>query len=135
LLIDEFKPCKDQNSMIWAIRKLDNIDKHNYLITALGDVTVGGLNFHTVEGDSQQDCVYFLGSGTRTILGQSQHPFIIDSPGAVGAAVVFATGPLEGHQVLPWLAQAQNAVFEILKVMERTFGSLIEEPTDGAVVA
>jgi hypothetical protein len=136
LILDVFKPCASENSILYAIRKADNWDKHNMLLIVVGGLMSHGLNFSTNEGSIHQHNSIDIPAGQRIRVGVSKHPFKVSSEGVREPRLFFAGEvPIAGKPVVDWLKRAHFAVMHVLMEMERAFGTLVETADDVEVTA
>lgn len=122
LILDQVQPYKDGNFAVWAVGKLDNVDKHRLLIAALSIAKLG--KFRAVAEDGS---VIDLSNSTMQTDGPEMTlgfavPFKLNDDAELTVEVVFnepeifpARQPV--HQALIDFAEAVSSTLQAFKEM------------------
>lgn len=124
LILEEIKPWRDANPLLWALNKIDNIQKHRTLIFVSSTTMSAGPNLHTAEGMSQQFCAWEVAAGEEFIIAQSRWQIISDPPTPLGVSLLFPNDdgfPVRNAPVFPVLAQLSKLVGGILITLHAHF--------------
>lgn len=136
LIVDRLTPTQDADSVFWAVRKFDNMDKHNFIPVTLGQCLYQGGIIKDGNGNVWAESMYTFPAGRRINLSMSSTELAIVKEGTLSTAFVFGAGtPLPGFDVIPWLKHAAGVIELMIVEFEKTFSTLEELPADGAAAA
>ncbi len=122
LILDVFKPWKDGNYPLWALNKLDNLQKHQTLLL-IASTTSGTIDFDTVEGISNKFGLWRIQPGMTVEIARSRHQLLISNPPAVSCELLFPdNGPFGGQHALEVIGQLYRLVRGILLTLQAQFG-------------
>jgi len=119
-ILDEVKPYKGGNQLLWAIARLDNTDKHRMLtvtaaVHAIHDVRIS-------DGQSSNITIRraIIEAGRVTgLIGIDGPGLKVESHGRVEADIAFAeAGAIEGEPVLPTLVNMLHRAAETIDAIE-----------------
>ena len=122
LILDKIRPYKDGNFLIWAIHKLDNIDKHRLLISTFA-VTRFGKFIATMEDGGGMNLsgmtVYHKGDNLRLGFGS---PFKLNDDVGITADIMFdEAGLLADQPITETLVNITQAVSKVVQAFRETF--------------
>jgi hypothetical protein len=123
LIVNDVKPYKEGNFCLWAVGKLDNIDKHRLFYTVLSIAKMG--EFRAVSEDGS---VTDLSHTTMRTIGPEltlgfAAPFKLNDDAEITVDVVFAEPEVlpPGRPVLQTLVELADAASETLETFKRAF--------------
>jgi hypothetical protein len=125
-ILDAVNPCKrgdDDPSFIWSLNKLDNINKHRFLLTAAHLIRFeNGLKFTGADGGSIDLGTAGINTqGSPLVLGLTP-PVQMDHDPKAAVGVIFAEPDhFTGQPVLETLVNLTDAISELIKQFEETF--------------
>lgn len=125
MIFQQFRPWKDGNYLIWALGKLDNIDKHRMIVPTFGEILWrGSWNAISSSGGGtwNEKCSYQLHPGQTRNLARTDGSIVIKDPGVFSFQLVFENGlPLGGVPIFEAAKNLTQAVFCILDALEAKF--------------
>ena len=119
LIIEDIKPYKAGNFPLWALTKLDNIDKHRLLIPVFGISSV-----YNIRGIDDNDNVVFIREvsarqGGDFNIVRFAADFKFDADPKASFTVLFDEGQVFGHkQLVPNLRALSNNVSGVIHAFE-----------------
>lgn len=119
LMVSEIKPYEGGNDTIWALHRLDILDKHRLLIPLLSVAAVNGVDVEDELGNVMRDCTFAVTGerGPYSIIFPSN--VRIHNYGTPSFNVLFDSGsPAKGLQVLPTLRQFSEGVASTVVILE-----------------
>lgn len=124
LVLDTIRPYKepgDGNYVVWAVRGLDNTDKHNLLVPVINITKARDFILSSGEAMMMGGIVTLEGSG-RAVLMTSDNPIEVHQHVPPALDVRFAQGqPFEGSLVVETLTDAADAVGKVVELFAQTF--------------
>jgi hypothetical protein len=119
LIVDGVKPYKDGNYDLWAMNKLDNIDKHRLIVPVFVATDVYGISGVDESG-------WRLKNNTKSIVGSGFFPYVelgtnfkLDHPPFVACSVYFREGQyFDGRDVIPTLQTLAQKVTDVIEAFE-----------------
>ena len=117
LIFEIFKPWEAGNYSLWALNKIDNIQKHRMLILAWTTTSVS-FDYNTSEGVFARGCQWILHPGSDAIIAESNKRIIYARPPHVEFAPVFPRGiPFAGEPIFEVLTQFYKTTRSILETL------------------
>jgi hypothetical protein len=110
--------------ILYALKELDNWDKHNLIITTLGVTSVDRV---TLEGDSIHDVtidnLQVTGNGKAGLIGFSDCPNlkITNKPNPTFEIIIEKHGKIDGGLLFPMLLQFSQAIDKVLELFRAEF--------------
>jgi hypothetical protein len=104
---------------IWAVSKLDNIDKHNLLIPIVSVQQINGFSFKNGAGVSIVSATATILGGGRLNVASIPGPLDITNKGQAAAQILFGNGqPLEGRPVIDSLVKMAELTSQAIEALE-----------------
>jgi len=127
-IIHKVRSYKSGNPALWNLHKLDNIDKHNLLITTVSQIGVSGISATTATGLTVKNMSLFtvrkrgkLNSPPITAISSVKNIEVADY-GQPLFDVRFGNGqPYQGQSVLPTLHSIYEEVLNVIEAAESFF--------------
>jgi hypothetical protein len=125
LIVNEVKPYPSSeggNEQVWALHRLDIVDKHRLLIPMVTVTKVTGINAEDDRGNTVQNLTLVLtGSGTMGAVTTSGNLKITDKGKASGEITFREAGFFEGEAVLPTLKQLSQLIAGFVDAIEKVY--------------
>ena len=120
VLCDVVKPYDEGgDELLCALHALDIQDKHLAIVPSVEALRVDDLSAATDLGPVIEHCTFAaVGGSGRYRLYEGPPGLKITNAGHIALQVVFPSGPLEGHQVIPSLERMAFAVRFAIEAME-----------------
>lgn len=119
-IIEEIRPYKDGNFLLWAVGKLDNVDKHRLLLASMAIAKLGKF-VATSEDGSVIDLSYSTINtyGPELILGFAA-PFKLNDDTEISVDIVFNEPDVlpPGNPVLQTMIDLSNALAETVEAFK-----------------
>lgn len=117
LLFGEFKPWKDGNYNLWALNKLDNIQKHRMLLL-ISAVTAGTMDYLIAEGVRAQSNVWKIGPGNEVVIAESRELVVPTGRPQIGVDLMFPSNiPFGDRPVFDTVGSLYREVRRILLIL------------------
>jgi hypothetical protein len=105
LIVESFRPWKAGNYYLWALNKLDNIQKHRSLLIALSNFQVSvdfiSENFVNAKGN-----LWIINPGQEMTIYESNNPiYIANNVGVSANPTLYGEMPLAGDNLFEGLGQ------------------------------
>ena len=115
-ILNNIKPYKDGNFGIWALSKLDNVNKHRLIIPVVAVTRLSGISARDENNNVFTNLTVTVDHGRIMNLIQTGARMHITNPGHPAIAILFDEGhPFEGNAVVPTLHQLINLVAEVVE--------------------
>ena len=102
VILDQVRPYKTDNYALWALGKLDNVDKHRLLIPTLGITEPKEISAVDDHGNGVRDITLEFGANQSFNLAGFYSPCRITNTGKPTFSFAFSQGTyFEGHPVMP----------------------------------
>lgn len=119
VILDEIRPYKAGNYPLWALGKLDNIDKHKLVIPIFSVVRLNGISAIDGAGNFIHNANVDIEPGGRINLGESYRTFKIIDYGTPSFAVMFPEDShFSGKQVISTLLKLTQLIENIIITLE-----------------
>lgn len=121
LILEVFKPWEDGNYPLWALNKLDNLQKHRMLLLVFAS-TAATFNYNTVEGVSAMYNEWRIRPGMEMEIARSRYQIMHRDPPRLQTSLVFPDGvPFAGEPVFEILKQFVELVRGIIITLHSHF--------------
>lgn len=131
LLRDVIKPYETGNYALWALGKIDNVDKHKLLIPRYSISRVTGISFNSEDQTitATNETVFIQNSHVMSMM-QGRSPFQITNQGKPAISVVFGEGSYFANKpIVPTLFQLCQVTLEAIEAVECFhFGTGLRHP-------
>ncbi len=122
LIFGSICPFKDGNFLLWALNKLDIVDKHRLIVPVFAVTKLSGLSARDENNNVFQNMTVAVGPGGRMNLIRTRAKLYITNLGVPSIAVIFDSGhPFEGEPVVSKLREVATevtAVIEAVRVLD-----------------
>jgi len=116
---DTVNCCKTGNRVLWTIGKINNIDKHRFLVTHYSVTKVSGVHTEDEGGNIVINQTFNVeGSGYCGAFSSSRKINIKNKGNAVFDVNFGEVGLLEGDPVIPTLIRASNEVTKTIDIIQ-----------------
>ncbi|WP_127596700.1 hypothetical protein [Nitratireductor alexandrii] len=125
LLLQSIKPYRGGNFLLWEVRKVDNIDKHNLIVPSVTISELRGVSLLDKTYNNSFGSVNAkVGAGGRVNLVMYNNPggkLKVTNKGQASASITFAQSMevFPGESVFPTLLQCIQAVDQAISLIER----------------
>lgn len=135
IIMTEFMPWEDGNYALWALSKIDNIQKHRMLVPVALTAS-GNVDFRSQEGTIAANNIWQTFAGQSVLIAQSREPLIItNTPGTMSELNFPDNIPFRGKPVFEVLTELFKLVNGILVTLQSHFErgeGVIERPQQEA---
>lgn len=120
-IVEKIRPYRTDDGLIWPIGKLDNIDKHRFLVPLLVPLTIECFNITDQNHNSVGHAIAQINpDGSINLFGSEGNGHVtIESVGKMTADIFFnESGVMEGKRVFPTLDNMAKEVSETIYKIE-----------------
>jgi hypothetical protein len=103
---------------IWAVSKLDNIDKHNLLIGTIVVKKLSGVRIESPNLKMGAGVDFLFDEGGVVNFANVPGPVTVVDPGIPQAAILFEVDPLRGQPVIQSLIEMQKLTLQTIETLE-----------------
>ena len=122
-ILNEIKPCRDTNLILWAITSLCNFNKHNDLLPTVSLAMVNNINAR-IGNSLIQDCSIGGNANSPITMIKSGTPIAIDSDFNTSVDITFPEGAIfENQPIIPTLRNMSIITSQTLDLLERFISS------------
>jgi hypothetical protein len=122
LIFETFKPWEDGNFPIWALGRLDNINKHRMIMPVLANITWSDSVMLTSNNSMNWKPSYTLPPGNQVIISRTVEPVTFYEKGTFKATLAFPSDiPFGGKPVFETLEELLQLVTGIIETLEAQF--------------
>jgi len=121
IIIEVFQAWRDGNYPLWALSKLDNLQKHQNLLLVATTNSLS-VDFYTAEGYISQGCLWKIQTGQTVEIAASRSEITLTSEPSFGSELLFPEGiPFGGKPVFEVLEELFELVRGILVILQAHF--------------
>lgn len=115
-ILNTVKPYKDGNFSVWALSKLDNVNKHRLVIPVIAVTRLSGISARDDNNNTFTNLTVTVDHGRIMNLIQTGARMHITNPGTPAIAVLFDQGhPFEGQPVVQTLHQLVSHISNVIQ--------------------
>lgn len=119
VILDEIRPYKAGNYPLWALGKLDNVDKHKLLIPTVAITKLTGLSAIDSNYNFLSDVTVIIDAGGRMDIAGFGRPSKITENGKPSFDITFPKGSyFELEPIVPTLLQLTQLVKGVIDTLE-----------------
>jgi hypothetical protein len=119
-VLNDVKPYKDGNFSVWALSKLDNVNKHRLVIPVLAVTRLSGISARDENNNTFSNMTVTVDHGGAINLVRTGARMHITNPGQPAIAVLFDQGhPFEGRPVVRILQELVPHVSNVIQAFRR----------------
>ena len=122
IIVDTIKPYKTGNFPLWALGKIDNIDKHSLLVPIFMPTGLTGVDLEDENSNVWTNTTLAVGPGGTLRAISTSAPMKINSYGKPTGNIFFADGQFfDNKAVIPTLEQISQLVLGVIQTFEAHF--------------
>jgi hypothetical protein len=115
-ILNSVKPYKDGNFEVWALSKLDNVNKHRLVIPVVAVTRLSGISARDDNNNTFTNMTVTVNHGRIMNLIQTDARMHITNFGSPAIAILFDQGhPFEGRPVVQTLNQLVSHVSDVIQ--------------------
>ncbi len=133
LVFEVFQPWEAGNYPLWALNKLDNLQKHQMLVTVL-TTTSGAIDYITAEGVTNRSSLWTIQPGMVMEIQRSRRPLNVTKAPTISSELRFPKNvPFAGELVFDIVGRLYKLVRSILIAMQAHFEGGQSALADGTI--